>query len=313
MNAASEGDLIVVRDEVYVENVLIKKSVKIRSENGPERCIIESFSHGLSATVINISSKNVEVNGFTISGYNTGLSLVNVEGCKIVNNIFRGCYIGILLSRSSSNIMMNNTFLTKTGIDLEFSRRNKILHNNFTGSGLYVLDSWENDVRENLANGKTLVYLENVGNRVVEEAGQVIAIGCSRITVRGLNITNVTIGVDFYETRDSVIENNVISNGVFGISLMNSHNNRVVNNTLLNNTYGILLTDTRNVMVVNNTVRENLFGIGIGGLLESSSNEIVGNAIEDNDLGVGLTYSLNCKITKNVIRRNREGIGLLYP
>jgi len=39
---ATDGDTIVVRDGVYVENVNVDKSLDIRSENGSAECIVQA-------------------------------------------------------------------------------------------------------------------------------------------------------------------------------------------------------------------------------------------------------------------------------
>ena len=49
-------------------------------------------------------------------------------------------------------------------------------------------------------NGKPLVYLENVNDYVVEDAGQVIAVNSNNITVENLNLSYATVGVEFWNT-----------------------------------------------------------------------------------------------------------------
>ena len=46
VNAAHYGDMIIVRDGTYMENVVIDKSLKIRSENGPQSTIVQGIRWG---------------------------------------------------------------------------------------------------------------------------------------------------------------------------------------------------------------------------------------------------------------------------
>ena len=44
VDAAFEGDTIIVRDGIYSENINVHEGLTIRSEKGPENCIIKSAS-----------------------------------------------------------------------------------------------------------------------------------------------------------------------------------------------------------------------------------------------------------------------------
>ena len=66
IKAASDGDIIIVRDGVYVENVDVLKSVSIISENGPDSTIV--VANASYDSVFDIFSKNVTLVGFTIKG-----------------------------------------------------------------------------------------------------------------------------------------------------------------------------------------------------------------------------------------------------
>ena len=42
VDAASDGDTIIVRDETYTENVDVNRSVTIQSENGSANCTVQA-------------------------------------------------------------------------------------------------------------------------------------------------------------------------------------------------------------------------------------------------------------------------------
>jgi len=206
LNAASDGDSIVVRDGIYVEKIMVRKRVTIRSENGPDKCVIAPWpSYDFVVTVVNVSSNGAKIEGFTIKGDSreVGIAVNNVKECEMVGNIIRDCSIGILFSRADNNKAINNTLIgNKFGIGLEIASNNVIVRNVFIKGGISVVDSYKNLVEENIINGKKLIYLEGVSNRVINEGGQVIAIGCVGITIKGLNISDTAVGIELHTTRN---------------------------------------------------------------------------------------------------------------
>ncbi|MBO3755413.1 MAG: right-handed parallel beta-helix repeat-containing protein [Candidatus Brockarchaeota archaeon] len=315
LDAASNGDEIVVRDGIYVEKLMVRKQVTIRSEKGPDECIIAPLpSYGLVVTVVNISSNNVKMEGFTIKGNQreVGIAVNNAEGCEVANNIVGDCSIGILFSRANKNKAVNNTLIENNfGIGLEVAGNNVITGNVFVKGGISAVDSYNNLVKENIVNGKPLIYLEGVGNRVVDEGGQVIAINCIGIIVRGLNISNTAVGIEFHGTRNSRIEGNTIRDSINGIQLLQSHNNVIINNVLQNNTFNVFLAGTSNVEVVNNIITDGFNGILVGGLFESENNKIMGNIIRRNLIGISVSMSFGNLVFNNTVEENSVGVSLL--
>ena len=152
----------------------------------------------------------------------------SADDCKIFNNTFSSNEYGIYLWSSSSNNIANNTFYL---------------------NGMFVYDSYNNKVTNNTVNEKPLVYLENVNDYVVEDAGQVIAINSNNITIKDLNLSYASVGVEFWNTNNSKIINNTASNNCYGIYLRYSSNNNIANNTVSNNDDGICLDDSSNNII----------------------------------------------------------------
>jgi len=157
-------------------------------------------------------------------------------------------------------------------------------------------------------NGKPLVYLENVNDYVVEDAGQVIAVNSNNITVENLNISYASVGVEFWNTTNSkIINNTVSSNNRDGIGLYTSSNNIIANNTASDNGDGIGLWYSNNT-IANNTASNNGEGID---LKHSNSNIIKNNTVSSNGDGIYLHwYSSNNIIANNTVSNNDDGI---YP
>jgi len=151
IKAANDGDVIIVRDGVYVENVDVFKDVSIISENGPHSTIV--VANASSDSVFDILSDNVTLTGFTIKGASSdaGVSIpLLVSGCNISNNIIVENLYGIRLTTALNNIIENNLITNNTfGIKLEASARGNIISRNtimINSYGIYLDRSFGNEI-----------------------------------------------------------------------------------------------------------------------------------------------------------------------
>jgi len=129
VNAANDGDIIIVRNGVYFENIKINKSLIIKSENGYEKAVIKS-----KGSKFNITANDVEIAGFTIIGDNLfddiGIKLKDASGCIIKNNTITNNYIGVMLWSSSHNSIIDNKINDNIyGLDFYRSNHNIIFLN----------------------------------------------------------------------------------------------------------------------------------------------------------------------------------------
>jgi parallel beta-helix repeat protein len=228
----------------------------------------------------------------TISGNNVcnnnygGIGLDTITGNNVSNNEY-----SISLSDSNNNTITGNNVSNNEygGIYLgDSSNNNSITGNTFVNNGLRVSNSYQNTVEGNIVNGKPLVYLEDVSDYKVEDAGQVILVNCSNITVENLDLSNTSVGIDLWETEASIISNNKVrNNSRNGICLTSSGNNTITGNNVSNNRYGLGLGDSSyNTITGNNVCNNNDDGIYFG---DSSYNTISGNNVCNNNYGgIGL-------------------------
>ena len=226
--------------------------------------------------ILNTSCKNLPLTAITIDADNVVLDgNGNVLDGVGTDNICCGIYItghnitiknltvkefgtGIMFDSSSNNTITNvNVYDNRYGIFLEDSSNNTIINNTFKNCGLDVsIGSFNNKVENNTVNGKPLVYLENEKNKVINNAGQVIAINCENITVKDVELNNASIGIGFYNVSNSKITNvNVYNNSEYGIFLIGSSNNTITNINACNNRAGIFLWDSSsNIIYLNNFI-----------------------------------------------------------
>ena len=235
------------------------------------------------------------------------------ENSIIGNNITNNDY-GIRLDYSSKNncIIGNNIAYNDYGVWLNYSSKNSISGNTFTNDGLVVWQSYQNYVEDNIVNGKPLVYLEDVADYGISDAGQVILVNCNAIRVENLNLSRTSIGVQLWNTTNSIIMgNNITANTWEGILLSaSSINNSIIGNNITNNNPGVWLCGSPNNSIIRNSITANTWE---GILLSASSinNSIIGNNITNNWGGIQLSGSSNNSIIGNNITASGWGHGIL--
>ncbi|RJS77126.1 hypothetical protein CW667_04185, partial [Candidatus Bathyarchaeota archaeon] len=280
-NITSSGDgIIVERDNIVVDGAGYTiqgtydypyKGVDLtgRSNVTIKNMEINTFYYCI---LLNSSSSNSIV-GNNITNNFDGIFLGDSSNNTISGNNITNNYYGISLGRSSNNtISGNNITNNDDGIYLRYSSNNTIVGNIFVDDGLIVYGSYGNVVVDNVVSGKPLVYLEEVSGLVVGDAGQVILVRCSNITVENLNLSNTDVGIQLWQTNNTKIaNNNITENNDYGIELDSSSNNTISGNNITNNDDGIFLGDSSNNTISGNNITNNDDGIFLG---DSSNNTI---------------------------------------
>jgi nitrous oxidase accessory protein len=192
VNAANAGDVVIVKDGIYTENVDVKKRLTIRSENGADFTTVQSTKP--YEYIFEIRASYVNISGFTVLGtttanycegialfsnycnisYNTisnstcGIHIDYSNNNKISGNIVSNNNRGIDIAFSSNNLISNNNVMNnKGGIDIYFSNSNIINNNTILDNhhGLKLEGSKDNIITNNsVENNKGCgIYFHNVG------------------------------------------------------------------------------------------------------------------------------------------------------
>ena len=139
---ASSGDIIILRDGVYIENVNVTKSLTILSENGSENCIIRAANPAYHA--LQILADHVNIYGLTVVGakacvapWPAGIHLEGAKHCIIAYNSVMFNHDGIELDSSPKNIIKNNKvfFNRENGIEIDPISYDTLIVNNTISGG----------------------------------------------------------------------------------------------------------------------------------------------------------------------------------
>lgn len=251
VDAANQGDTIMVSEGIYHESLVIDKTLTLVGENR-NTTIIESSDLG-AWTGVSIKADNVSLSGFTIrnsrwpedqiatAGIDT--TAVPFNGIVVTNNMIVGFSTGIYLSAKTNSVIRRNIVINNTncGIRLSCLDRNNtidgniVMNNNRSGIVVYGhLEYGGNTVKDNIV--------------VDHETGIWIKVSNRNTVSRNSIANNSWVGIYVLGDRNTIIENDIRNNGfgqmpdpflqefAAGIFLGGSDNNTIHHNNFVNNT-----------------------------------------------------------------------------
>jgi parallel beta-helix repeat protein len=325
INAASDGDTILVRSGIYNENVIVNKSVSLSGEDKSNTVV----SGGSAGNVFSLVTSNVSISGFTIRTSTTGYAAISIDGTTPFysrDNIISGnqffcsgdCFFlfqasgniiqnntitggtswghGIYMELSTNNtIMGNNLFSCYSGICLDFSSNNNLFKNNHivqsthsfgTVNNYLGLSQYINDVdSSNTVDGKPIYYLVSKSNLTIPSDA-----GCVIL----VNCTHM------------IVQNLSLTRAHSAVLLAYTNNSTIINNNIANNAMGIELQHSDNNLLSRNNISSNINGIFIS---SSSSNIIMENNLTKSRQSQITIY---CESSSNSIYRNNFFYVLQY-
>jgi len=237
--------------------------------------------------ILGIGNNNTIINNTFLNGNGIAIRVGSNTNIITGNTISNNSY-GIFLVGSDNNTVQMNTLSDNGGgVSISSSNNNIISDNSLFNNSFFVSGSYHNMVSNNTVNGKPLVYLEDESDKVIDyETGQIILINCSKITVENQKIADTDVGIELWNTDNSIIRNNDCLNKVYGIYLYGSLGNTITGNIITLNKYCAIY------------------------LGHSSDNNITGNILSKNRYGIRFSYSKFNTISGNTISNNEDGIYL---
>jgi parallel beta-helix repeat protein len=136
-------DTIIVRAGSYAENIVIDKTVTIRSENGPEETIITAGDS--NTPTITLTGNESTIKGLTFQGGSTIIAMSGVVGCTIQDNILSSATYGITMENTYDSRILDNAFATLSGtaVQMAGATSDTVAGNIITssGRGISIYDS----------------------------------------------------------------------------------------------------------------------------------------------------------------------------
>ena len=219
-----------------------------------------------SGIALSDPSNNNSIYGNTITNSGNGITLGSSNN-SIYGNIITGGNAGIAIQHSSNNTLRDNTMTN--------NRYNFLIM-------AYSLPNFLNDVDDsNTVDDKPIYYwIDRHDSAIPSDAGCVILVNCTNISIQNINISRVWQGVVFAYTTNTTIAESNITNTQYCIWLRNSSNCHV-NENYVSQFVGIQLDYSSNNTIYGNTITGcgNYGGVG---LYESSNNTFYGNNFTDN-------------------------------
>jgi len=323
INAASPGDIIYVYNGTYYEHIYISKSLSLIGEN-KHATIIDGSGYGYAVTVF--YTQGVKFTRFTICNAEIGIDISQSSNNTIVDNIVTNSTLGgpywgggIYLDYSSNNTVAGNIILntTEVGIWLN-SRNNTVVDNTISGAVEPVPSSCGGIHLEDGSHDNTIC-----GNIISKRAyGIYLAFWSDTNTIVGntiLNLSyNVPYGIIVWSSNNWIIGNTIMNVDYTGIRLNSpeGYPNRCINNVVSGNVIsycndGIAVSfeSSFNTVTANNASNNN---IGITICNHSNNNTLIGNILTNNGLGISLWgFSENNTMEGNVITSNSYGVDIL--
>jgi parallel beta-helix repeat protein len=243
---------------------------------GSDGTIRNNFFDGYTISLVSCS-RNTLSNNCASHG---GIHLSSGSNNTLRDNVITDSGTGIYVSGGSENTLRNNEISgCDTGLDIYASLQNVLrdnrMHDNTVNFDFEVgqtvkPNEYDQDIdTSNTVDGKPIYYLLNRSDIVVDaaaNAGCVVAVNCSRLTISDVVLSRNRDGLLFVNTRDSRIERVTASrNERCGIYLHDSPGNSLLGNTATDATFGIYLEYSGDCTLRNNTMANNTYNFGCDG------------------------------------------------
>jgi parallel beta-helix repeat protein len=311
---AVDGDTIEVMNGTYHERIIIDKPLTLQGES-PEGTIIIGSHVG---TVVNITTDDVVVTGFSISGggmpvgekdypggvWTNGTSTIMISQCRVTD-----CYIGVFANATTGVMITGNEIFSNnlTGIEVLNSNLTRIIsnsvHDNFQGvllgtmngiecsgntlyhnklNGLYIIEGISDSlIEENLVQNNCYVHFDDAGDD--SQAGAYIEF-IENLTIRNNRfIHNGGLALFLSGMDSSVLEGNIMEDNYAGFS------------------YNGVPPDPGNSIDTSNTID----GLPIL-YLENATGQVISGG------GIATVYCVSCEdmVIRDMLLTQKNGFGI---
>jgi len=263
---AGSSDVVLVEPAIYNEEIVIDHETTVRCNDATAGCVVTARIGAYSFTLNATDFRPITVDGFTAKG-GKGI-IVQSWNNNVIGNTVEGGHIRLDYDANSNIISKNKISGAERCIELEAARVNTISGNTVTGCGEGIwldFDASGNIIEDNI--------IEN----------------------------NLSHGIYFFTSGNTVRENEIIGNGGDGIHSEASSALTIEDNTVSGN-YGVGLGLGGSMW---STIEGNTFdgngGVGIK-IFDGMENVVRGNTIKNHvDAGISVESSNGNEIYDNYL------------
>jgi len=237
LDIAEDGDSIVVSAGTYNESVWIDRSVSVTGVGMP--VVRDVYIDGDGAVFDGFAVADSFDNG---AGIDVGASDVVVR-----NNVVTGNWLGIGIAYSG-NITLENNTMTNNTYNFAYLDSDPAPGNNIDTS--------------NTVDGRPIVYLEGVsGASIPADAGAVICVNCSDMTIAGLSLDHLYTGVALIDSSGVTVEDCAIADSYYGALIAFSSDCGIAGSTVENSRYGVYTVYSEGMSLSNCSITDGGMGL----------------------------------------------------
>jgi len=260
INAAQDGDVVKILPGTYHEDIIIDKSISLRTDSFEETMIT---TDNKKAYLVDVQASDVSIERFTLfdetnTSHRKAVIHVarDVQDVVISENYIPSSIISraLIATQAEGIVVRDNVFNNTDGIQLEnclsCSIADNIIKNNNVSTGIRVIDS--------------------TGTVISDNTIQFAMHGIHVLSSRDTNITNNIIkdhasnGIYIQDGNSQLIKENTIkNNGLNGIKLT-CHDSKVEFNDIINNLNGITIDSDANTIYNNSFSNNAMYGLLTG-------------------------------------------------
>lgn len=232
INDATIGDTIDVSSGLYYEHLTINKTLTLQGEN-KDTTVIDGNGNG---TVVDVTSENVTITGFTIRG----------SGCSCAD------YAGVYAEPSSQNLNLTGNSIVLSGFGIKLNKASNVTlsHNEIADNSYAVEITFSsgnsiigNEMANNVYGFDLNPSSDNiiVGNNMTSNTNYDIMLrSSSNENIFAENeITKSSHGVRLYSSFNNTFNGNFVSDNAIGIDIQNSTDNDLYQNSFTDNSQHI--------------------------------------------------------------------------
>lgn len=231
INNASNGDIIFVYNNTYVENVDTKiKKVTLLGEDR-DTTIIKGVS---TDPVVRIGVSDTTISGFTIIGTPTEINIQVAtlsENVFITNNLIKDGGYGISLAVTTSKVTISGNTITNNafnGISGQTTTYNVIKEN-------AIENNVEQGISLSLGSHHNSIFNNSIKNNG-KEGVLIDGLTSTDTTISGNDISGNQIGIRLSKTGSITIQSNNIQDSIMeGLLIQTSNENTIEKNNFIDN------------------------------------------------------------------------------